>query len=289
LSVGWILGIAVVLVVGFILDREIYFYEGTHLGPRVQAWLYDRWSKKYDVGKRESQLRDAEMLARPLMDLLNGINQPFILDFATGTGRLSFVLLSQAAFNGHIIALDLSQGMLERAAAKLKSAALTGTAESAGASRLPKVELIRHQTLPLPFPDAAFDVVCALEVLELFPSMDEPLAEFARVLRPGGVLLTSRGTEESGRKAKVKSKTAFGSLLKQHGFEQFEITRWWKLFDRVIAGKDGSSEEVGVRTLSAALLCPQCGQTQWRQQPGLLKCQPCGRELSITREGIVLC
>jgi len=64
---GWIITIAVLIVVGFILDREVYFYEGTHLGPRVQSWLYDRWSKKYDEGKRESQLRDNEMLAKPLL------------------------------------------------------------------------------------------------------------------------------------------------------------------------------------------------------------------------------
>jgi ubiquinone/menaquinone biosynthesis C-methylase UbiE len=278
LSLNWILGIASLLLVGFILDREIYFYEGTHLGPRVQAWLYDRWAKKYDAGKRESQLRDVEMLAQPLLDLLKDVAKPFILDFATGTGRLSYALLSQDEFTGHIIALDLSQGMLEQASAKLLG---LGTSE--------KVELLRHQTLPLPFPDSAFDVVCALEVLELFPNMDEPLAEFSRVLRPGGVFLTSRGTEESGRKAKVKSKTIFGSLLKKHGFEDSQISTWWKLFDRVIAKKEGSSDPVGARLLSEVIRCPQCGQTQWRKEAGQLICQQCGRELSITREGIMLC
>jgi len=278
LSLNWILGIASLLLVGFILDREIYFYEGTHLGPRVQAWLYDRWAKKYDAGKRESQLRDVEMLAQPLLDLSKDVAKPFILDFATGTGRLSYALLSQDEFKGHIIALDLSQGMLEQASAKLLG---LGTSE--------KVELLRHQTLPLPFPDSAFDVVCALEVLELFPNMDEPLAEFSRVLRPGGVFLTSRGTEESGRKAKVKSKTIFGSLLEKHGFEDSQISTWWKLFDRVIAKKEGSSDPVGARLLSEVIRCPQCGQTQWRKEAGQLICQQCGRELSITREGIMLC
>ena len=278
MSLNWILGIASLLLVGFILDREIYFYEGTHLGPRVQAWLYDRWAKKYDAGKRESQLRDVEMLAQPLLDLLKDVAKPFILDFATGTGRLSYALLSQDEFKGHIIALDLSQGMLEQASAKLLG---LGTSE--------KVELLRHQTLPLPFPDSAFDVVCALEVLELFPNMDEPLAEFSRVLRPGGVFLTSRGTEESGRKAKVKSKTIFGSLLEKHGFEDSQISTWWKLFDRVIAKKEGSSDPVGARLLSEVIRCPQCGQTQWRKEAGQLICQQCGRELSITMEGIMLC
>ena len=63
--------------------------------------------------------------------------------------------------------------MLEQAASKL-------------GSHLNRVELLRHLSLPLPFPEATFDVVCALEVLELFPKMEEPLAEFSRVLRCSG-------------------------------------------------------------------------------------------------------
>jgi hypothetical protein len=69
----WLAVFATLILIGFILDREIYFYEGVHLGPRIQAWLYDRWSRKYDRGKRESQLRDDEMLARPLLEALKNV------------------------------------------------------------------------------------------------------------------------------------------------------------------------------------------------------------------------
>lgn len=64
---NWILGIAVLGVlglIGYLLAREIYFYEGTHLGPRLRAWLYDRRSKNYDKGNQASQVHDDEMLAR---------------------------------------------------------------------------------------------------------------------------------------------------------------------------------------------------------------------------------
>ena len=61
---------------GCLLDREIYFYEGVHLGPRVQAWLYDRWSMQYDKGKQESQRQDNEMLAEPLLGALNAARVP---------------------------------------------------------------------------------------------------------------------------------------------------------------------------------------------------------------------
>ncbi len=274
-------------LIGYLLDREIYFYEGVHLGPRLQAWLYDRWSKKYDEGKRESQLRDAEMLAGPLLKLLEKTPEPFILDFATGTGRLSYALTGQPGFNGHIIALDLSQGMLVRAAEKL-SRASTDLDTPATARPAGRVEFLRHRTLPLPFPNAAFDAVCALEVLELFPNMDEALAELSRVLAPGGVLLTSRGTEASGRRAKVKSKLDFGLMLTKHDFETFEIIPWWKFFDRVIAIRNGASEPAGRKRLQDVLQCSTCGQIQWERSVGAMKCLNCGNVLSVTGEGIVL-
>jgi len=274
---NWIVGIAALIITGFILDREIYFYEGVHLGPRVQAWLYDRWSGKYDQSKRESQLHDDELLARPLLEKVKDMSEPFLLDFATGTGRLSYALMSRPEFQGHIIALDLSQGMLEKAAVKLAST-----------SSRARIELLRQPSLPFPFPNAAFDVVCALEVLELFPNMDEPLAELTRVLRPGGILLTSRGTEESGRKAKVKSVQAFTSLLQRNGLENIQITKWWKIFDRVFATKNGTPSAVDARQLSEVLHCSACGQIRWQKEKDALKCQNCDKELSITKEGIVL-
>ena len=278
---NWVIGIGLLVIIGYLLDREIYFYEGVHLGPRVQAWLYDRWSHSYDEGKRESQLRDNEMLAQPLLDALQDVPGPIVLDFATGTGRLSYALTSRPEFKGRIIALDLSQGMLEQAAGKLIG---RGTPTPTDAT----VEFLRHVSLPLPFPDAAFDVVCALEVLELFPVMDEPLAEFARVLRPGGLFLTSRGTEESGRKAKVKSVPEYTSLLIRNGFENIRVTKWWKLFDHVLAVKSGKSNPVEKHGLQDVLKCSGCNQTQWEKSSHALRCGHCGKELSVTKEGIVL-
>ena len=272
---NWAIAVIVLIIVGFLLDREIYFYEGAHLGPRLQLWLYDRWSKKYDEGKRESQLRDAEMLAQPLMEKLKDIPKPFILDFATGTGRLSYALMSHPDFKGRIVALDISQGMLEQAASKLSP---YGN----------RVEWLRQQSMPLPFPDAAFDAVCCLEVLELLPDTAAALNEMSRLLRPGGILLTSRGTEESGRRAKVKSQAELTSILQDSGFENILITKWWKLFDRILANKKGTSSPVRGKSLTDVLRCGSCGQIQWMEVSHGLRCNNCNYELSITERGIVL-
>jgi ubiquinone/menaquinone biosynthesis C-methylase UbiE len=279
---NWIIAIVLLIVLGFLLDREIYFYEGVHLGPRFQSWFYDRWAKRYDAGKRESQLRDDEMLAQPLLEAMQGIPEPFVLDFATGTGRLSYALLNRSEFRGRIIALDISQKMLEQAAEKVSHAKPDVTDVAA------PVDFIRHLSLPLPFPEAAFDVVCCLEVLELLPDAGSALNEMSRLLRPGGILLTSRGTEESGRKAKVKSESEMRSMLENSGFENIEITRWWKLFDRVLANKKGLSDPVGTKALTDVLTCSACGQVDWTRKPDALLCNRCGRELAVAGMKIVL-
>ena len=272
---NWVFTVIVLIVIGFLVDREIYFYEGAHLGPRLQSWLYDRWSRKYDAGKRESQLHDDEMLAQPLLDKVKDVPEPFILDFAAGTGRLSFALMSRPDFKGRIIALDISEGMLEQASSKLSL-------------HLDRIELLRHQSMPLPFADAVFDAVCCLEVLELLPDAQAALSEMSRLLRPGGILLTSRGTEQSGRKAKVKSEAELTSMLQTSGFENIHISKWWKLFDRVFARKAGVSSPVGVGLIMDVLKCSRCGQIAWIRSANALQCSTCGNRLSVTDKGIVL-
>ena len=109
-------------------------------------------------------------------------------------------------------------------------------------------------------------------------------------------MTTSRGAEESGRRAKVKSKIEFIALLEWSGLVDVEITAWWKLFDRVLARKNGDSGAVGARELSAALRCGSCGQVDSerdrveprRGEAGGWRCQSCGKTLTVTNEGIVL-
>ncbi len=274
--ITWIIIIAVVIVVLFLLDREIYRYEGIHIGPRLQAWLYDRWAEKYDHDKRDGQTQDVEILARPLLEKLTNMPEPFILDVATGTGRLPFAVTSQNEFKGKIIAVDISHGMLKQAAKKL-------------ASHRKQVNLIQYDAFPLPFPDETFDAVCCVEALELIGEKQAAVKELARVLRPGGTLLTSRGTEESGRGAVVISAETLTSLLQTAGFADVEITPWWRVFNRVFARKPGALKPSGNISLKDVLRCPQCGKAEsFAEKDSTLSCQACDKQIKADQDGIMI-
>jgi len=222
----WII-LAILVVIGLaLLQREVYYYDAAHLGPRIQAWFYSTWAAKYDFDKRETQAKDAELLILPLLERLAtgpaGATEIRVLDVATGTGRFPYALLQSPDFKGRVVALDISPGMLKRAAQKL-----TPYQER----RL----LVQYLTLPMPFVDKTFEVVSCLEALELMPDMEGVLAELARVLKPGGVLLTSRCTKAWGNKLKLRGPEEFANLLRAVGFEQIEDLPWWEWFDRVFA------------------------------------------------------
>lgn len=274
--VGIVILVVVLVALYIFVDREIYFYEGTRLGARIQGWLYDKWAAKYDAGKAESQARDHEMLAQPVLDFLKDTPSARVLDLATGTGRLPFALLREPGFTGHIIALDVSLGMLQQSAAKLK--AYQG-----------RFELLRHIELPLPFADNSFDVVCCMEALEIMANIEEPLSELHRVLRPGGLLLSSRATEASGRKGKVHTVESFRASVEKAGFESVEIIPWWRVFDRMTARKLGQSQPIGPGGLDAALLCPQCRKTNtYHLKESALECRECQRRIERQEDGIFL-
>ena len=272
----WIIAALLVIGILVLLDREIYKYEGIHIGPRLQAFLYDRWAEKYDQDKQAGQLQDVEMLARPLLEKLADVPTPFVLDVATGTGRLPFALLSQPDFKGKVIALDISHGMLEKAAQKLQP--YRG-----------RVQLMQYDAFPLPFPDATFDVVSCVEALELMGDKQVAVKELARVLRPGGILLTSRGTEESGRGMVVISAEMLTGFLQNAGFEDIQITPWWRVFNRVFARKPGTLIPAGELNLAKVLNCPQCEKAgEFKEVSSSLSCSNCNKQLQPDEIGVIL-
>ena len=128
---------------------------------------YRQWSATYDDG-RNGLFDYDEPIAYEIFDALpTGV----VLDAACGTGRYA----EHAAVKGHqVIGVDSSPEMLERARARVAGADF----------RIGDL----HR---LPLPDDAVDIVmCGLALVHV-PSLGPVMAEFARVLRPGGHLVTA--------------------------------------------------------------------------------------------------
>jgi ubiquinone/menaquinone biosynthesis C-methylase UbiE len=96
------------------------------------------------------------------------------LEIGSGTGYFSLNLL-QLGLIGRLVATDISPGMLGELAA---------TAERLGLD----LETEATDAEDLPFEDGSFDLVFGHAVLHHLPNLPAALAEFRRVLQPGGTL-----------------------------------------------------------------------------------------------------
>lgn len=97
-----------------------------------------------------------------------------VLEIAAGTGVLTRMLARSFSSRTEIVATDLNQAMLDRAAAM-------------GTSR--PVTWQQADAQELPFGDACFDLVICQFGTMFFPDKPRAFAEARRVLKPGGVLL----------------------------------------------------------------------------------------------------
>ncbi|GAA0604899.1 hypothetical protein GCM10009416_48140 [Craurococcus roseus] len=100
-----------------------------------------------------------------------------VLDVATGTGIAAEAAAEAVGPSGRVVAADVSPAMLEKARARLGAAAGVSFALEDGQA--------------LSMPDGEFDAVLCHLGLMFFPDPAKGLAEFRRVLRPGGRVAVS--------------------------------------------------------------------------------------------------
>lgn len=270
----WIAIVVGVLLIAAILYWQLIIAEGAYLGRRIVALLYD-WSahiydriKRYDVGYEQW------FLARPLSSALFSFPDPLVLDVATGTSRLARTLFKEVGFRGRILGLDLSRRMLEQA--------VTKTSEWSH-----RITFIWDDASRLSFPDDTFEAVACLEALEFMPDPEQVLAEMVRVLRPGGILLTTNriGKDTRWLPGRTYDATTLESKLKELPVEMVQIRPWQEDYDLVWALKSGVCTPVALRRIETLLRCPICASALHRNDQAF-ECEK-GHVVPIAEDGII--
>jgi len=99
-----------------------------------------------------------------------------LLEIGFGPGRL-IAALAERSGKGAVWGVDHSDTMVRQAVACNREAMEAG-----------QVALLEAVVSHLPFAEACFDRVCAVNSFQFWPSPEQDLREVRRVLKPGGVL-----------------------------------------------------------------------------------------------------
>jgi ubiquinone/menaquinone biosynthesis C-methylase UbiE len=271
MALGLALGAVIVAALGWWLLIET---EGVYLGRRTVVWLYDLYAGRYDQIKEYVPEYEHVLLARPIMEIIAPHRAPLVLDVAAGTGRLPLALLNHASFQGRVIAADLSRKMLAQAAGRL--------AEDAA-----RVDLLWCPAEQLAFDDDTFDVVTCLESLEFMRNQQRVIAELARVLRPGGLLLITNRINTRWMPGKLISEEALRHLLEAVSITDVVVEPWQEDYHRVWGRKTGTAPVTGARQLVEVLRCPRCAGFFCDDRAASLCCAGCGQAVTIGPDGVV--
>ncbi len=155
--------------------------------PERVPGTYSRLAPVYEAWARvtESKAR------RRVLELADVHPGEQLLEVAVGTG-VQLVRLAHANRGGRNVGVEISDGMLAQARRRVEETA-------------PSVELLKASALELPFADESFDLLVNAYMLDLLRRDDIPraLAEFKRVLRPGGRLVLSNMTKGERRRQRI--------------------------------------------------------------------------------------
>lgn len=116
-----------------------------------------------------------EAYAADLSERVAALEPRHVLEIAAGTGALTRAMASRLNGATRIVASDLNQAMLDRAAAQQGDE--------------PTIVWQQADALALPFEDQSFDLVACQFGVMFFPDKVQGYREAHRVLRPGGHFL----------------------------------------------------------------------------------------------------
>ena len=227
--------LVIAILVGLLIYWLFFLTEGVYLGEWVVVKLYDLYARRYD-GIKEWQIEDEiDYLAVPFVAEVGQHRlPPLILDVAAGTGRLArAVRAGDLLPSARWVLLDASGRMLRVAMEHLGDD--------------PRIHYLQYSALTLPFDDDVFDVVTCLEALEFMPQPEAALAELTRVLRPGGLLVTTNriGAIAKMMPGKTWSHQQVYRLHKSLGLHHIAIRPFLVDYEWVSSTKAGSYRPPG--------------------------------------------
>jgi ubiquinone/menaquinone biosynthesis C-methylase UbiE len=156
------------------------------LKDKIREW-WDDPSQDYDGfhGHGVNSDTEKELWGDEIMRILNSKRDPKVLDIGTGTGFLALLLSSKGY---EVTAVDWSITMMQKAMDKAKAASLP-------------IKFDVQDAESLTFADASFDAVVSRHVLWTLADPAKAAKEWARVIKPGGMIITDipRQGSQSGK------------------------------------------------------------------------------------------
>jgi len=162
------------------LDPERHL-DDPAIRQRYVTAVFDLVASRYDAFTRWFSFGMDRAWKREVVRIASAATRPrsersiIVADLACGTGDLAFAL---AAARRVVVGVDVSHAMLDRAATRARPLRHAAPRFAAG------------DMIALPIADASVDVVTVGYGLRNAPRLDAALDEVARVLRPGGHLVT---------------------------------------------------------------------------------------------------
>ncbi len=146
-------------------------------GSETARHLFSGIASNYDRPAEVLSLFQYGRWHRFLLSKLDLPSGARVLDIATGTGAVALKVAQRP--DACVIGVDITRPMLIQAQAR---------ATEAGLSR--RLELAEATAEAVPFADGVFDAVILTYLLRYVSDVPSTLRELARVLRPGGVMLS---------------------------------------------------------------------------------------------------
>ena len=140
------------------------------------------------------------------------------LDVACGRGAVLFPAAERVGPSGHVIGIDLAEGMARETQMEIQRRGLK------------QAEARQMDAENLTFPDSSFDAVLCGFALQFFPHLERALSEFKRVLKPDGLIaVTTWGRDDERWDWYTDLREAYGAVVKlrsQSLDQPEEIKRW---------------------------------------------------------------